>query len=129
MTQEEFRIKFSQAVAEDDTELFEMIRDDSAFAPYVELSNKGLDTLTNIAEVVAEPLFDEIQSLKFLVEQSKGQVKYWEDQAITLYFGKFDLTGEDILRGILKAREERIIKLKEEISSLRGKLSFYEENL
>lgn len=60
MTQEEFRIKFSQAVAESDELLCTPDRGDCN----CELSNDGLDTLTNIAEATAGPLFDRIAELE-----------------------------------------------------------------
>lgn len=66
MTREDFKINFSRAVAEDDTELFEEIKPD-LYLPYTVLSNKGLDTLTNIAEVAAELLFEEIERLSLEV--------------------------------------------------------------
>jgi hypothetical protein len=83
MTREEFRIKFSQAVGEDDTDLFEIkeSRDPSTlvFQQQVELSFKGLDTLTNIAEVVAESLFEEIEKLRESEEEKIQIIKRLED--------------------------------------------------
>lgn len=62
MTLEGFRIAFSQAVAEDDVPLCETVND--GIGDYSELSNAGLDKLTNIAETVAEPLFNRIAELR-----------------------------------------------------------------
>lgn len=69
MTREEFKINFSQAIAEDDTELFELVKPD-LYLPYIELSSKGLDTLTKIAEVAVEPLFEEIETLRDLCQRT-----------------------------------------------------------
>jgi len=63
MNRKEFRISFSQAVAEDDHPLFDIAKGQGDHI-YCDLSNEGLDTLTNIAEVAAEPLFEEIERLK-----------------------------------------------------------------
>jgi hypothetical protein len=67
MTVEEFRISFSCAVAEDDKPLCEVAADGVC-----ELTNAGLDNLTNIAEVAAEPLFAEIAELKNALKESEG---------------------------------------------------------
>jgi hypothetical protein len=59
MTTEEFRVKFSQGVAEDDFLL--CVPDEYGVCI---LTNDGLDNLTNIAEVAAEPLFQRIAELE-----------------------------------------------------------------
>lgn len=65
ITQEQFRLQFSRAVAEDDEPLF--AGDDG------ELTNEGLDNLTNIAEASAEPLFDRIRELEVQVERQTNR--------------------------------------------------------
>jgi hypothetical protein len=111
MTKEEFRIKFSTDVAENDTELFEVreSRDPVTFMFQrdVELSFKGLDTLTNIAENAAEPLFEEIEKLR-------ADKTYW-----------FDKYGVEVHKTL--DMEKEIQSLHTEISKLKGQLSFYEE--
>lgn len=54
--QKAFRIAFSQAVGEDDAPLTDGCTG--------ELTQEGLDNLTNIAEATAEPLFDRISALE-----------------------------------------------------------------
>lgn len=77
MNVKEFRIAFSQAVAEDDYPLFD--------ASIADISDVGLTHLTNVAETAAEPLFDAITALEVENAALKARAERLNARAADLY--------------------------------------------